>query len=64
MSTLPELSRSSDWRALVPLAFVIAIVVMVQTAATTHSFLSDPKKPADVDRDFVGAGAGSVLAGI
>jgi sulfate permease, SulP family len=38
--------------------------VMVQTAATTRSFPSDPDKPADVDRDFLGAGAGSVLAGL
>ncbi|KNX70323.1 sulfate transporter, partial [Listeria monocytogenes] len=36
----------------------------MQTAATTRSFLSDPDKPADVDRDFLGAGAGSVLAGL
>ena len=49
---------------LVPLAFVITVVVMVQTAATTRSFPSDPDKPADVDRDFLGAGAGSILAGI
>src|SRR6185369_11058031 len=42
----------------------IAIVVMVQTAATTRAFPSDPDKPADVDRDFLGAGVGSVLAGI
>ncbi len=63
MPTLPELAPDR-WLRLVPLAFVIAIVVMVQTAATTRSFLSDPKKPADVDRDFLGAGAGSVLAGI
>jgi SulP family sulfate permease len=63
MPALPELSPDR-WLRLVPLAFVIAIVVMVQTAATTRSFLSDPKKPADVDRDFLGAGAGSVLAGI
>ena len=44
--------------------FLIAIVVMVQTAATTRSFPSDPDKPADVDRDFLGAGAGSMLAGL
>ncbi len=37
---------------------------MVQTAATTRSFPSDPDKPADVDRDFLGAGAGSILAGL
>jgi MFS superfamily sulfate permease-like transporter len=48
----------------VPLALLIAIVVMVQTAATTRAFPSDPDRPADVDRDFLGAGAGSVLAGL
>jgi MFS superfamily sulfate permease-like transporter len=63
MPTLPDVA-ADRWLRLVPLAFVIAIVVMVQTAATTRSFLSDPDKPADVDRDFLGAGAGSVLAGI
>lgn len=61
--TLPDVA-TEQWARLVPLAFVIAIVVMVQTAATTRSFLSDPDKPADVDRDFLGVGAGSVLAGI
>ncbi|WGR69809.1 MULTISPECIES: SulP family inorganic anion transporter [unclassified Bradyrhizobium] len=61
--TLPELAPEL-WVRLVPLAFVITVVVMVQTAATTRSFPSDPDKPADVDRDFLGAGAGSVLAGL
>jgi MFS superfamily sulfate permease-like transporter len=61
--TLPDIAPE-QWVRLVPLAFVITVVVMVQTAATTRSFLSDPDKPADVDRDFVGAGAGSLLAGI
>lgn len=61
--TLPDIAPE-QWVRLVPLAFVISVVVMVQTAATTRSFLSDPDKPADVDRDFLGAGAGSVLAGI
>ncbi|UFZ03983.1 SulP family inorganic anion transporter [Bradyrhizobium ontarionense] len=53
-----------QWAKLVPLAFLIAVVVMVQTSATTRSFPSDPNRPADVDRDFIGAGAGSVLAGL
>ena len=61
--TLPDIAPE-QWVRLVPLAFVIAVVVMVQTAATTRSFLSDPDKPADVDRDFLGAGTGSILAGI
>jgi sulfate permease, SulP family len=49
---------------LVPLSLIIAIVVMVQTAATTRSFPSDAGEPPDVDRDFVGVGAGNVLAGL
>src|SRR4051794_35375999 len=61
--SLPDLSPER-WAKLVPLALLIAIVVMVQTAATTRAFLSDPDKPADVDRDFLGVGAGSVLAGL
>jgi len=61
--TLPEISPER-WVRLVPLAFVIVVVIMVQTAATTRSFPSDPDRPADVDRDFLGAGAGSILAGL
>ncbi len=63
MPTLPQLALE-QWVRLVPLAFVITVVIMVQTAATTRSFPSDPDKPAEVDRDFLGAGAGSVLAGL
>ncbi|WP_426408642.1 SulP family inorganic anion transporter [Bradyrhizobium ganzhouense] len=61
--TFPALAPEL-WVRLVPLAFVVTVVVMVQTAATTRSFPSDPDKPADVDRDFLGAGAGSVLSGL
>jgi sulfate permease, SulP family len=49
---------------LVPLSLIIATVIMVQTAATTRSFPSDPDEPPDVDRDFVGVGAGSILSGL
>jgi sulfate permease, SulP family len=63
MPSLPELAPER-WVRLVPLAFLVTIVVMVQTAATTRAFPSDPDKPADVDRDFLGAGAGSLLAGL
>jgi MFS superfamily sulfate permease-like transporter len=54
----------SRWLQLVPLALIIAIIVMVQTAATTRSFASDKNQPPDVDRDFVGVGAGSILSGL
>jgi MFS superfamily sulfate permease-like transporter len=49
--------------ALVPLAIVISLVVMMQTAATTRSFPA-AGEPADVDRDFIGVGVGSALAGL
>jgi sulfate permease, SulP family len=61
--SLPDISLER-WARLIPLSLLIAVVVMVQTAATTRSFPSDPDKPADVDRDFLGAGAGSLLAGL
>jgi MFS superfamily sulfate permease-like transporter len=61
--SLPDISLER-WARLVPLSLLITIVVMVQTAATTRSFLSDPDQPADVNHDFLGVGAGSVLAGL
>jgi SulP family sulfate permease len=49
---------------LISLSLIIAVVVMVQTAATTRSFPSSPDEPPDVDRDFVGVGVGSILSGL
>jgi SulP family sulfate permease len=49
---------------LIPLAFIVAITVMMQTAATTRAFPSDPDEPPDVDRDFIGVGAASLLTGL
>jgi SulP family sulfate permease len=66
-SALPVLKISAPSLAevapLVPLTLIIAIVVMVQTAATTRSFPSNPDEPPDLDRDLVGVGAGSIIAG-
>jgi MFS superfamily sulfate permease-like transporter len=66
--TLPALAvpviPASGLAGLVPLSLIIAVVVMVQTAATTRSFPSNPDEPPDVDRDFVGVGAGSLLSGL
>jgi len=53
-----------DLRRVVPLALLVAVVVMVQTAATTCSFVSTPGDPPEVNRDFIGVGAGSILAGL
>jgi SulP family sulfate permease len=48
----------------VPLALIVSVVVMLQTAATTRSFVSEPGTVPAVNRDFIGVGAGSLLAGL
>ena len=53
-----------DAQALVPLALLIAIVVMVQTAATSRSFAPRDGEAPDINRDFVGVGAGSLVSGL
>jgi len=64
----PKLAISGAWLddlpQIAPLALIVAVVVMVQTAATTRSFVSDPARGPDVDRDFVGLGAANLLAGV
>ena len=52
----------SDLLRIGPLGLLIAIVVMVQTSATTRAFTPATEEP-DINRDFIGVGAGSVLAG-
>ena len=37
--------------------------MMVQTAATSRSFPGDTGETPDVDQDFIGLGAGSLLRG-
>ena len=60
---VPEIS-ADRLASLVSLSLIIAVVVMVQTAATTRSFPSSPDEPPDVDRDFIGVGVGSILSGL
>jgi SulP family sulfate permease len=50
--------------SLLSLGLIISVVVMVQTAATTRSFPTDPDEPPDVNRDFIGVGVGSIFAGL
>jgi SulP family sulfate permease len=45
------------------LAVVIAVIIMVQTAATSRSFAAASEAP-DINGDFLGVGAGSFLAGV
>jgi SulP family sulfate permease len=58
---LPEASLDDLTRSL-PIAFIVAVVVMVQTAATTRAFPAG--REPDVNRDFIGVGAASALAGL
>ena len=60
--SIPRLSLAA-LRDIAPLALIVAVVVMVQTSATTRSFVSDPVHGPDVDRDFIGVGAANLLAG-
>ena len=53
-----------DLAHVIGLAAIISVIIMVQTAATSRSFPGAPGEAPDVDRDFVGVGAGSALAGL
>lgn len=53
-----------DLVGLLPLAGTVALVCMMQTAAVARSFPSTPGVADDVSRDFVGVGAGSLIAGM
>jgi high affinity sulfate transporter 1 len=47
-----------------PVAGVVALVVVSQSAATTRAFPTQGHYDVDVGRDFVGVGAGSIVAGL
>jgi sulfate permease, SulP family len=56
-----------SWSALgsvAPIAGVVALVVVSQSAATTRAFADQGHYDVDVGRDFVGVGAGSIVAGL
>jgi sulfate permease, SulP family len=60
--SLPMISWD-EFRIVAPLAALIALVVMMQTAATTRSFPDGGEGP-DVNRDFIGVGAANAVAGL
>ncbi len=49
---------------LAPLAAVVALVVLTQTAATTRGFADLGEYDVDVGRDFFAVGAGNVVSGL
>lgn len=59
--------RGLSWSALgsvAPIAAVVALVIISQSAATTRAFADQGGYPVDVGRDFIGVGAGSIAAGL
>lgn len=60
---LSEVSWSSIGSVL-PLAAVVALVVVIQSAATTRAAADQGGYDVDVSRDLLGVGAGNVLAGV
>jgi MFS superfamily sulfate permease-like transporter len=60
---LPHLPMSSFAIAqdLFGLSFMLALIVMVQSGATTRAF---SRTEADIDRDFIGVGAANCAAGL
>jgi high affinity sulfate transporter 1 len=56
-----------SWSSLghvIPVAAVVALVVVSQSAATTSAFATQGGFEVDVGRDFVGVGAGSIMSGL
>jgi len=52
-----------DFLHLAPLALIVSLVVMVQTAATTRAFPPQDGRP-DENGDFVGVGVANLFAGV
>ncbi len=50
--------------SLIPLAGLVALVAMVQTAATTRSFPTVRGERPTVNQDFVGVGAGNLVSAV
>ncbi len=60
----PVLPSFGDIYRLIPLALIVAMVCMMQTAAVLRAYPSQPEGPLHVARDFGGIGAGCILSGL
>lgn len=54
----------ADLRSLVPLALIIALIVMMQTATVSRSFRDPDGREPDVGRDYLGLAGANLLAGL
>lgn len=73
METLPGLDlhglpvgalRLDDLISLVPLALILAVICMMQTATVVRSFTPDEEVLAPITPNYLGLGLGSVLSGL
>lgn len=60
--SLPDVTFDEAGR-LIPIALIVALVIVIQTAATSRSF-PDADDTTGVNRDFIGVGFGNVLSGM
>jgi MFS superfamily sulfate permease-like transporter len=58
----PALPTLDLLRQLTPLALIVTLVIMMQTATVTYSFRTSAESEPNVDRDFLGLGAGNLAA--
>jgi sulfate permease, SulP family len=59
--------RGLSWSTLgsiAPIAAVVALVIVSQSAATSRAFADQDRHKVDVGRDFLGVGAGNMAAGL
>jgi MFS superfamily sulfate permease-like transporter len=67
-ATAPHLAlptaRAHDALQLVPIALIVALVCMVQTAVVLRSYPSNPGTTEDPSRDFAAIGIGSIAAAL
>ena len=54
----------SALRSTLPIAGVVSLVILSQSAATSRAFADQGGYEVDIGRDFVGVGAGSIVAGL
>ena len=60
-TSLPHLQ---DVIRLLPLALIVSLVIMVQSAATARSFPSSPDGASDFNRDLIGVGGANLFAAL
>jgi len=53
----------NDLVHLLPIALIVSLVVVIQTATTSRSFPSNPDD-VNINQDFIGAGLGGILSGL